>query len=228
MAKVQIQHGSQQEQQGTRRTLIRVLEALLRLAHPIIPFITEELWQKVAVEAGKRRADEDTSISVQPYPVVNPALIDADAEARVAELKAQVEAIRALRGEMNLSPALRAPLVAQGDPAVLAANTPYLMALAKLSGVSVEARLPDVGAPVQVVGRTQLMLRVEIDVDAERLRLNKEISRLEAEIAKAGAKLANPGFVERAPGAVVEQEKARVAGFTETLDKVRQQLERLA
>ncbi|HEU0229484.1 MAG TPA: valine--tRNA ligase, partial [Burkholderiaceae bacterium] len=93
LAKVQIQHGTPQEQQGTRRTLIRVLETLLRLAHPIIPFITEELWQKVAVDAGKRGADEETSISVQPYPVVNPALIDAEAEARVAELKAQVEAI---------------------------------------------------------------------------------------------------------------------------------------
>ncbi|HEU0230428.1 MAG TPA: valine--tRNA ligase, partial [Burkholderiaceae bacterium] len=181
----------------------------------------------VAVDAGKRGADEETSISVQPYPVVNPALIDAEAEARVAELKAQVEAIRALRGEMNLSPALRAPLIAQGDHGMLAANTPYLMALAKLSDVKVEAHLPDVGAPVQVVGRTQLMLHVEIDVEVERSRLSKEVSRLEAEITKASAKLANPSFVERAPGAVVEQEKARVAQFTETLGKVRQQLERL-
>jgi len=228
LAKVQIQHGSPQAQHGTRRTLIRVLEALLRMAHPIIPFVTEELWQKVALDAGKRRADEETSICIQPYPRANPDLIDAHAEAQVARLKAQAEAIRALRGEMNLSPAVRVPLIAQGDRDVLTANTPYLAALAKLSDVRIEAQLPDVGAPVQVVGDTQLMLHVEIDAAAERARLDKEMDRLQAEIAKARAKLANPSFVERAPAAVVEQEKTRAAQFTETLEKVKRQFDRLA
>jgi valyl-tRNA synthetase len=228
LAKVQIQNGTPAQQLGTRRTLIRVLETVLRLAHPIIPYITEELWQKVAVVAGKRSAGQETSLCIQPYPVADENAIDEQAEAQVAELKAQIEAVRALRGEMNLSPAQRVPLVAQGNSGVLAANAMYLTALAKLEGVDIVDKLPDVGAPVQIVGQTQLMLRVEIDVDAERQRLGKEVQRLEMEIAKAKGKLSNASFVERAPAAVVEQEKARMAQFGETLEKVREQLAKLA
>lgn len=223
LAKVQIQQGTPAQQLGTRRTLIRVLEAVLRLAHPVIPFITEELWQKVALVAGKRTAGAVASVSVQPYPRANPQAVDAEAEAAVAELKSQVEAVRALRGEMNLSPAQRVPLVAEGPTDVLSRNTPYLAALAKLSEVEVVAALPDAGAPVQVVGDARLMLHVEIDVAAECARLDKEIARLEGEIAKANGKLGNASFVERAPAAVVEQEKARLAQFSETLEKVRGQ-----
>ncbi|MGG4580971.1 MULTISPECIES: valine--tRNA ligase [Alcaligenes] len=228
LAKTQIQNGTPEQQLGTRRTLIRVLEVVLRVAHPIIPFITEELWQKVSVVAGKRAANETTSISVQPYPIANPAAIDEQAMAQVAELKAQVDAIRALRGEMNLSPAQRVPLVAQGDAAILSANSPYLASLCKLESVDIVDQLPtDAGAPVQVVDTTQLMLHVEIDVEAERIRLSKEIERLQGEINKAEAKLGNASFVERAPAAVVEQERLRVAQFGETLAKVKQQFERL-
>lgn len=223
LAKVQIQAGSPAQQLGTRRTLIRVLEAVLRLAHPIIPFITEELWQKVSVVAGKRQAGKADSVSVQPYPRANPDAVDTAAEAEVAELKAQIEAVRALRGEMGLSPAQRVPLVAQGDASLLRRNAPYLAALAKLSQVDVVDTLPDAGAPVQVVGDSRLMLHVEVDVVAERARLDKEIARLEGEIAKANGKLGNPSFVERAPAAVVEQEKGRVAQFNKTLAKVRDQ-----
>ena len=146
----------------------------------------------------------------------------------MAELKSQIDAVRALRGEMNLSPAQRIPLIAQGDKAALDANAPYLMALAKLESVAVVDTLPDLGAPVQIVGTSQLMLHVEIDVEAERARLGKEIERLENEIRKASAKLENPKFVERAPAAVVEQEKARIAQFAETLTKVREQIAKLA
>ncbi|MGO3870600.1 MAG: valine--tRNA ligase [Alcaligenes sp.] len=228
LAKTQIQNGTPEQQLGTRRTLIRVLEVVLRVAHPIIPFITEELWQKVSVVAGKRTADETTSISVQPYPIANPAAIDEQAVAQVAELKAQVDAIRALRGEMNLSPAQRVPLVAQGDAAILTANSPYLASLCKLESVDIVDQLPtDAGAPVQVVDTTQLMLHVEIDVEAERIRLSKEIERLQGEISKAEGKLGNASFVERAPAAVVEQERLRVAQFGETLTKVKQQFDRL-
>ncbi|HRK85532.1 MAG TPA: valine--tRNA ligase [Alcaligenes faecalis] len=228
LAKTQIQNGTPEQQLGTRRTLIRVLEVVLRVAHPIIPFITEELWQKVSVVAGKRAANETTSISVQPYPIANPAAIDEQAQAQVAELKAQVDAIRALRGEMNISPAQRVPLIAQGDAATLKANSPYLAALGKLESVEIVDQLPtDAGAPVQVIGTTQLMLHVEIDVEAERIRLSKEIERLQGEINKAEAKLGNASFVERAPAAVVEQERQRVAQFGETLAKVKQQFDRL-
>ncbi|MGE8519532.1 MAG: valine--tRNA ligase [Alcaligenes faecalis] len=228
LAKTQIQNGTPEQQLGTRRTLIRVLEVVLRVAHPIIPFITEELWQKVSVVAGKRAANETTSISVQPYPIANPAAIDEQAVAQVAELKAQVDAIRALRGEMNLSPAQRVPLVAQGDAAILSTNSPYLASLCKLESVDIVEQLPtDAGAPVQVVDKTQLMLHVEIDVEAERIRLSKEIERLQGEISKAEGKLGNASFVERAPAAVVEQERLRVAQFGETLAKVKQQFDRL-
>ena len=227
LAKVQLQQGTPAQQLGTRRTLIRVLEAVLRLAHPIIPFITEELWQKVSVVAGKRRHDEDTSISVQPFPISNPDSIDNEAEVQVAELKAQVEAVRALRGEMNLSPAQRVPLIAKGEQAVLSRNAEYLKAMARLAEVEIVDTLPQLGAPVQIVGTTELMLHVEIDVAAERARLGKEIERLEGEIAKAQGKLSNESFVQRAPAKVVEQEKNRVAQFGETLAKVKEQLNKL-
>ena len=227
LAKVQIQQGTPAQQLGTRRTLIRVLEAVLRLAHPIIPFITEALWQKVSVVAGKRQADVADSVSVQPYPRSNPDAVDPAAEADVADLKAQVEAVRALRGEMGLSPAQRVPLVAQGDAATLQRNAPYLAALAKLSQVDVVDTLPDAGAPVQVVGTARLMLHVEIDVAAERARLGKEVARIEGEIAKAQGKLANESFVARAPAAVIAQEKQRVADFGATLARLQSQLQRL-
>ena len=227
LAKVQLQTGTPAQQLGTRRTLIRVLETVLRLAHPIIPFITEELWQKVSVVAGKRSIKQETSVSVQPYPVSEPGKINKVAEDQVAELKAQVEAVRGLRGEMNISPAQRVPLVARGEPAALARNQAYLSALAKLSDVDIVATLPEMGAPVQVVGTTELMLRVEIDVVAERARLGKEIERLTNEISKANAKLSNDNFVQRAPEAVVQQEKDRMAQFTETLEKVKEQFNKL-
>ncbi len=227
LAKVQLQTGTPAQQLGTRRTLIRVLETVLRLAHPIIPFITEELWQKVSVVADKRSVEQETSVSVQPYPVSEPGKINKVAEEQVAELKAQVEAVRALRGEMNISPAQRVPLVARGEPAALARNHAYLSALAKLSEVDIVDALPELGAPVQVVGTTELMLRVEIDVVAERARLGKEIERLTNEISKANTKLSNDNFVQRAPEAVVQQEKDRMAQFTETLEKVKVQFNKL-
>ena len=227
LAKVQIQRGTPAQQAGTRQTLIRVLEVTLRLAHPIIPFITEALWQTVAVAAGKRVEGEDASTSVQPYPLANPEWDNAEASADIAALKAQIDAIRALRGEMNLAPSQRVPLIASGDRAVLTRNAPYLAALAKLAEVEIVDTLPDVGAPVQVVGAVQLMLRVEIDVAAEQARLDKEISRLEGEITRCSAKLANEGFVARAPASVVEQERARIAQFEDTLGKVREQRSKL-
>ena len=155
------------------------------------------------------------------------AAIDLSAMAQMDRLKSEIEAVRALRGEMNLSPAARVPLFAQGSSEQLRAHASYLAALAKLSNVEVVDVLPDDGAPVQVVGDTRLMLKVEIDVAAEKIRLSKEIVRLETEIAKAQAKLSNEGFVARAPVAVVEQEKLRISQFSETLDKVKSQYSKL-
>ncbi|MFM8574548.1 MAG: valine--tRNA ligase [Limnohabitans sp.] len=228
IAKVQIQTGDAAQQRATRRTLIRTLETILRLAHPIIPFITEELWQKVAPVAG--RAGE--SVSIAAYPVSQSERIDAAAEAHVAKLKTLVDACRNLRGEMNVSPATRLPLFVVGDADFMRSIAPVLQALAKLSEVKVFENEADwaaaaQAAPVAVVGEARLCLFMEIDVGAEKARLGKEVARLEGEIAKANAKLGNEAFVAKAPPAVIEQEKKRVAEFTATLAKVREQLQRL-
>ena len=225
LSKVQLRGGTPAQQRGTRRTLVRVLEALLRLAHPLIPFVTEELWQRVSVLAGKRGADQRTSVMIQPYPEPQPERIDAAADAQVALLKRMIDACRALRGEMKLGPDRKLPLIAAGDTATLTSFAPYLAPLARLSGVEIVSALPTdaANAPVQIVDAYRLMLKIEIDVAAERERLAKEIARLESEIGKATAKLANSGFVDRAPAAVVAQERERLAGFSATLARVREQ-----
>ena len=232
LAKVQIQNGTPAQQRATRRTLLRVLETVLRLAHPIIPFITEELWQKVGPLAGRGKGDGSESIALQPYPLAAAAKIDETAEAWVAQLKAMVDACRNLRGEMNISPAQRIPLYAHGDTAFLHAAKNYIQALAKLSEVRVfedEQTLmaEGAGAPVAIVGGSHLLLKIEIDVAAERVRLGKEIQRIGGEIAKARGKLANESFVAKAPAAVVEQENQRLADFEQTLAKLQDQLQRL-
>jgi len=231
LAKVQLARGDEAQQRATRRTLVRVLEAALRLAHPIVPFITEELWQKVSVLAGRRAEGDQTSVMVQPYPKSDPAKIDPTADADVAALKQLVDAARNLRGEMNLSPAVKVPLAASGPADKVEAFAPHLAALARLSEVKHVAELSGAAqgsaAPVAVVGEYHLMLVIEVDVAAERERLGKEIARLEGEIRKAEGKLGNESFVARAPAAVVAQERERLAGFAGTLAKVREQLARL-
>ena len=231
VAKVQIQNGDEGQQRATRRTLLRVLETTLRLAHPVIPFITEALWQTVAPLSGKALNPAGDSIMRQAYPISQPQKIDENAEAWMHQLKSLTDACRNLRGEMQLSPAVRVPLIMQAahaaDQASLQTFAPYLQALAKLSEVQVVDALPESPAPVSVVGEIKLMLKVEIDIAAERERTGKEIARLEGEIIKAEAKLGNESFVARAPAQVVAQEKERMAGFAATLVKLREQFEKL-
>ncbi|MBA3996153.1 MAG: valine--tRNA ligase [Candidatus Accumulibacter sp.] len=225
IAKVQMNGGSEAQARATRRTLVRVLETVLRLAHPLIPFITEELWQAIAPIAGRKTHD---SIMQTAYPAAQAEKIDAASEAQVRQLKDLAYACRNLRGEMSLSPAQKVPLVASGDAAQLALFAPYLKALAKLAEIEIVAEMPeDASAPIAVVGETRLMLKIEIDVAAEKERLAKEIARLEGEIVKAQAKLGNESFVARAPAAVVEQEKKRLADFAAMVDKLKPQLARL-
>jgi len=237
IAKVQIQVATQAgnlaQQRATRRTLIRVLETVLRLLHPVTPFITAELWDTVAVVAGRKAAGSSDSLVTAPYPKAQLERVDAQADAWVAQLKSLVGVCRGLRGEMNLSPAERVPLLTLGDAGFIAEAAPLLKALAKLSEVQVLvdddafAAATEM-APVAVQGQARLALKVEIDVAAERERLAKEIARLQGEIAKAEGKLGNESFVARAPAAVVEQERARLADFTATLAKLQQQHQRLA
>jgi valyl-tRNA synthetase len=232
IAKVQIQTGDAAAQRATRRTLIRTLETILRLAHPVTPFITEELWQKVAPVSGRA----GPSVSVAAYPLSQPERIDEAAIAYVAKLKGLVDACRNLRGEMNVSPATRLPLfvVAQtpAEANFLKAAAPVLQALAKLNEVKLfddEASWQTAAqaAPVAVVGDARICLHMEVDVAAEKVRLGKEVARLEEQISKAQAKLGNEAFVAKAPAAVLEQERKRVADFADTLVKVRDQLARL-
>jgi valyl-tRNA synthetase len=225
LAKVQIQNGTPEEARATRRTLVRVLEAVLRLAHPLIPFITEELWQAVAPLAHRKTHE---SIMLAAYPKADPLKFNEASEAKVQQLKDIAYACRNLRGEMGISPAQKVPLIASGDTEVLQRCARYLKALAKLSEVQIVEQMPeDANAPIAVVGEIRLMLKIEIDVAAETERLAKEIARLEGEIVKATAKLANESFVARAPAQVVEQEKKRLADFSATVEKLKPQLARL-
>ncbi|NBD19714.1 valine--tRNA ligase [Aquabacterium fontiphilum] len=223
--------GNEAAARATRRTLIRVLETVLRLLHPITPFITEALWQVVAPVAGRKQAGSDESLVTAAYPRADLGRICPESDAWVAKLKAIVGTTRNLRSEMNLSPAERMPLLATGDAAFMQQAAPVIQALAKLSEVKVldEAAFAAATqmAPVAVQGDARLALHVEIDVAAEQARLSKEITRLEGEIAKAEAKLGNESFVARAPAAVVDQEKQRLADFGATLTRVREQLQRL-
>lgn len=228
LAKVSLQTGAPAQARATRRTLLRVLETTLRLVHPIMPYITEELWQAVAPLAGMKKTD---SIMQANYPQPDLTKINPQADTWMHELQSLVDSCRNLRGEMSLAPSTRAPLFIAA-PAVqqakIQAFAPYLKTLAKLSEVSVNEQLPDaVGSPVQVVGNISLMLKVEINVAFERERLSKEITRLDNEIAKTNSKLNNESFVAKAPAAVVEQEKARRDEFSATVLKLTAQLNQL-
>jgi valyl-tRNA synthetase len=236
IAKVQLaqalQRGDEAAACGTRRTLIRTLETVLRLLHPITPFITAELWDRVSVVAGRRAEGEDVTVATAPYPQAELGKVDPAADAWVERLKAVVAACRQLRAEMNLSPGDRVPLLALGDADFAMAASPLLKALARLSEVRAMAdeaafAAATTAAPVTLVGDLRLALHVEIDVDAELARLGREITRLQGEIVKAEAKLANEGFVARAPAAVVAQERERLAGFSQALDRLQDQRRRL-
>ena len=225
IAKVEIQTGNDAQQRGARRTLVRTLEAVLRLAHPLIPFITEELWQTVAPIAGRKTHE---SIMLAAYPRAEEYKIDPASEAKVERLKALAYACRNLRGEMNVSPALRMPLLVANGGTDIAEFAPILQALGKLSEVQLVDEMPtDAMAPVAVVGETRMMLKVEIDIAAEKIRLTKEIEKLEKQISIAENKLGNESFVARAPAAVIDQEKQRLADFSATLEQLKPQLAKL-
>ena len=231
IAKVQLAQGTAQQQRAARRTLLRVLESVLRLLHPIAPFITAELWEQVAPLAGRKAAGAAEGIVTAPYPQAELSRVDAGSDAWMAKLKAVASACRQLRSEMNLSPAERVPLLVAGEAAFIASAAPVLKALGRLSEVQLLAEAAfdaqTRSTPVAVQGAARLALHVQVDVEAESARLAKEMARLEGEIAKASAKLGNASFVERAPAAVVSQEKQRLEDFQRTLDRLRGQAHRL-
>ena len=221
MAKDQLAKGNEAQQRGTRRTLVRVLEAVLRLAHPIIPFVTEELWESIAPLAGKK----GESIMLAKYPESQPEKIDELAEREVAVAKELVNAGRNLRSELKLQPHYRVPAYVTGNPTVT--STAAFAVLVKTSELNKVSELPKLDSPVAIVEPHRVMLDFKVDSASESERLKKEIARLEGEIAKATTKLSNQNFVERAPAAVVAQEKERLANFKATLEKLKPQLEKL-
>ncbi|HVO87382.1 MAG TPA: valine--tRNA ligase [Casimicrobiaceae bacterium] len=228
LSKVDLASGNDTQQRGTRHTLVRVLEAILRLAHPFIPFITEELWQDVAPLAGKQGA----TISLQRYPQANMQNLAPAASTQIATLKALVDSCRSLRSEMGLPPGQKVDALVESGQAGAGVGVEaldgYLKALARLANVSYVRTLPKSAAPVAIVDNMRVMLDVKIDVAAERERLGKEIARHEGEIAKVKANLDNASFVQRAPAHVVDQMRGRLAGFQQALAKLREQRDRLA
>jgi valyl-tRNA synthetase len=218
--------GNEAQQRGTRRTLVRVLEASLRLAHPIIPFITEELWQDVKVLAGRIPSTFGETIMLAPYPKSQPEKIDAEAETEIADIKASVLAKRNLKSKMKLPPHKKTPLYTTeiSSAPMMTANVALVASEIKIVS---DEELSKIDSPIGLAGNHRFTFKVELDKAAEQDRLTKEITRLEGEIVKADAKLANSAFVDRAPAKVVDQERSRLAGFRSTLEKLREQLKKL-
>ena len=220
-----------ERQRGTRRTLVRVLETALRLAHPFMPFITEEIWQRIKASAGK----SGDTLMLQPWPVADEAKIDAAAEGDIEWVKQLMLGIRQIRGEMNISMAKRIDLVLNNaspeDHRRLADNEPLLMKLAKLESVRVldEGEEPPMSATA-LVGELQVLVPMAglIDKAAELARLDKEIQRLEGEVKRVGGKLANEGFVAKAPAEVIEKERAKLAEAEQAVTNLIQQREKIA
>jgi valyl-tRNA synthetase len=241
IAKVQLAQakaaGDEAAQRATRRTLIRTLETVLRLLHPVAPFITAELWEAVAPVAGRKQAGSAQTIVTAAYPKAQLEKVDPKADAWIAQLKAVAGEVRRLRSEMGLQPGKPVPLLTQGDAGFIDSARPLLQALARLAEVRVfegegegDTAFADATAtaPVAVVGGLRLALHVEVDPVAESARLDKEITRLQGEITKADAKLGSESFVSRAPAAVVEEMRARLAEFRQALSRLQAQRSRLA
>ena len=224
LAKVQLNNGTPEQQRATRRTLASVLEATLRLAHPIIPFITEELWQKVAPLAGVSA----TASCWRAYPQVDAAQTHADSVTRIqtAEGTGQRLPHPAQRNEPVARPARAAGDRGRCRRHQCARALHHRARQAQRSQLP-SLHLPDADAPVALVGDMRLMLVVEINKDEERARLAKEIARITGEISKAKGKLSNASFVDKAPAAVVQQEQARLADFVSMLQKLEAQHARL-
>ena len=233
IAKVQLANGGVPEQRATRRTLIRVLETVLRLLHPVAPFITAELWERVSVVAGRRAEGSSQTIVTARYPQAELHKVDPAADAWVGKLKALMFAVRSLRSELNLRPDQRVPLYAVGDAAFVDEVAPLLKSvMGRVSEVKTFGDDTAFGsaaehAPTAVAGATKLALVVPIDVNAERARIGKEIDRRQGEIASAEAKLNNPSFVQRAPAAVVDEMRQRLADLKQVLRQLEDQRGRL-
>jgi valyl-tRNA synthetase len=222
---------SEAAKRGTRQTLVQVLEQLLRLAHPIIPFITEEIWQRVAPLAGV----SGETVSLQPYPVADALRIDAQAVEEMEWVMQFILGIRKIKGEMNIAPGKMVPVLlantTANDRQRVADNRAYLDFLARTE--SIEILTSDDEAPesaTALVGEMQVLIPMAglIDVEAERQRLQKEIGRLSSDQERTEKKLSNPNFVDKAPEVVVQKERVKLEESKTALENLQQQLEKLA
>jgi len=222
---------SETEKQSTRVTLVRVLEAILRLAHPIMPYITEELWHQVAPLAGK----SGETISLQPYPEADDSKIDQTALADIEWVKESVLGVRKIRAEMNISPGKKLPLSISdanaSDTERLDKHGALLTFLARLSDISIlqaGAEKPD--AAVALVDDMQLLIPMDglIDKEAELKRLSREIEKLEKLTKSLTGKLGNPGFTNKAPPEVVKAEQQKLDDATAALENLKQQKAKLS
>ena len=224
LAKVQLQTGCASRQRATRHTLLRVLEAALRLLHPIIPFITEELWQTVAPMCDAKTAD---SIMLARFPEADGGDIVQTAFEQMTVLQDLIGAVRNLRGEMGIQPNVKAPLFVESADD-LADYLKYLPMMTRLTEAQQVAALPESeDAPVAVCNGARLMLKVEIDKAAETARLSKEAEKLQKALDKLNAKLSKPGYTEKAPAHLVEKDKADLAELEDKMAKVQNQLAKL-
>lgn len=224
LAKVQLQTGCASRQRATRHTLLRVLEAALRLLHPIIPFITEELWQTVAPMCDAKTAD---SIMLARFPEADGGEIVQTAFGQMTVLQDLIGAVRNLRGEMGIQPNVKAPLFVESADD-LADYLKYLPMMTRLTEAQQVAALPESeDAPVAVCNGARLMLKVEIDKAAETARLSKEAEKLQKALDKLNAKLSKPGYTEKAPAHLVEKDKADLAELEDKMAKVQTQLSKL-
>ena len=224
LAKVQLQTGCASRQRATRHTLLRVLEAALRLLHPIIPFITEELWQTVAPMCDAKTAD---SIMLARFPEADGGEIVQTAFEQMTVLQDLIGAVRNLRGEMGIQPNVKAPLFVESADD-LADYLKYLPMMTRLTEAQQVAALPESeDAPVAVCNGARLMLKVEIDKAAETARLSKEAEKLQKALDKLNAKLSKPGYTEKAPAHLVEKDKADLAELEDKMAKVQNQLAKL-
>nr|WP_101124091.1 valine--tRNA ligase [Neisseria meningitidis] len=224
LAKVQLQTGCASRQRATRHTLLRVLEAALRLLHPIIPFITEELWQTVAPMCDAKNAD---SIMLARFPEADGGDIVQTVFEQMTVLQDLIGAVRNLRGEMGIQPNVKAPLFVESADD-LADYLKYLPMMTRLTEAQQVAALPESeDAPVAVCNGARLMLKVEIDKAAETARLSKEAEKLQKALDKLNAKLSKPGYTEKAPAHLVEKDKADLAELEDKMAKVQNQLAKL-
>lgn len=227
LAKVNLTNSNSELKENTLRVLLAVMDAILKLLHPLIPFVTEELWQSVK----ERMANVDElSIMLTSYPQkADYTVADfAQSLSQIDELKYLITVIRNLRAEMNLNPGAKVPLIVEGESVTFASKLSYFESLAKISETSFVDKLDDnANAPIAIFNQARIMLKVEIDIAAEKLRLTREIEKINKELEKITLKMSSPGFAEKAPRELVEKESLRATDLSNTREALNQQFARL-